>query len=184
MARKKKSDISILDNFLPEENFKKLLGIIEGPEMAWYFTPGISDQSRTAEYQANNPLDNYMLAHMFYNEYVPRSVYFEDVRDLVVEPLVDYLGVEWNTLVRIKCNFYPRTNEVNIHPWHVDSTAMPALKGALLMLNTCDGYTGFADGTEVDSVANRMILFDAHERHHSCSTSNAQRRLTLNINYV
>ena len=184
MARKKKSDISIIDNFLPEENFKKLLGIIEGPAMSWYFTPGISDQSRTAEYQANNPLDNWMMAHMFYNDYVPRSVYFEDVRDLVLRPLIDYLGVEWNTLTRIKCNFYPRTNEVNIHPWHVDSTAMPALKGALLMLNTCDGYTGFADGTEVDSVANRMILFNAHERHHSCSTSNAQRRLTLNINYV
>ena len=110
MARKKKSDISIIDNFLPEENFKKLLQLIEGPEMAWYFTPGISDDSRTAELQGNNPLDNYMFAHMVYNEYVPRSHLFDDVRDLVVFPLIDRLGVDWNTLVRIKCNCYQRTS--------------------------------------------------------------------------
>lgn len=184
MARKKKTDISIIDNFLPEEEFKKLLGIIESPEMAWYFTPGISDDSATSEIQGNNPLDNYMFAHLLYNDFVPRSHFFDDVKDLTIPPLVERIGIAWNTLVRMKINFYQRTNEVNIHPWHVDSTGMPLLKGALLMLNTCDGYTGFADGTEVDSVANRMVLFNAHERHHSCSTSNAQRRLTLNINYV
>ena len=184
MARKKKTDISIIDNFLPEEDFKKLLGIIESPEMAWYFTPGISDDSATAQIQGNNPLDNYMFAHMFYNEYLPRSVFFDDVKDLVLSHLIERVGIAWNSLVRIKVNLYQRTNEVNVHPWHTDSTQMPLLKGALLMLNTCDGYTGFADGTEVDSVANRMVLFNAHERHHSCSTSNAQRRLTLNINYV
>ena len=184
MARKKKSDISIIDNFLPEEDFKKLIGIIEGPEMSWYFTPGISDDSSTASIQGNNPLDNYMFAHMLYNDYVPRSYFFDDVKDIILPRLIDRVGIAWNTLVRMKINLYQRTNEVNIHPWHVDSGSMPLLKGALLMLNTCDGYTGFADGTEVDSVANRVVLFNAHERHHSCSTSNAQKRLTLNINYV
>ena len=88
MARKKKTDISIIDDFLPEEDFKKLLGIIESPEMAWYFTPGISDDSATAQIQGNNPLDNYMFAHMFYNEYLPRSVFFDDVKDLVLTHLI------------------------------------------------------------------------------------------------
>jgi hypothetical protein len=51
-------------------------------------------------------------------------------------------------------------------------------------LNTCDGYTGFADGTKVESVENRLILFDSLEDHYSTSTSNAQARINLNINYV
>ena len=104
MARKKKSDISIIDNFLPEEDFKKLLGIIEGPEMSWYFTPGISDDSSTASIQGNNPLDNYMFAHMLYNDYVPRSYFFEPVKDIILPRLIERVGIAWNTLVRMKIN--------------------------------------------------------------------------------
>ena len=93
MARKKKSDISIIDNFLPEEDFKKLVGIVEGPEMSWYFTPGISDDSSTASIQGNNPLDNYMFAHMLYNDYVPRSYFFEPVKDIIIPRLIERVGI-------------------------------------------------------------------------------------------
>ena len=32
--------------------------------------------------------------------------------------------------------------------------------GAIFSLNTCDGYTKFKDGTKVESVANRIVIFD------------------------
>ena len=79
---------------------------------------------------------------------------------------------------------YTRTHEVQNHPWHVDSQDIVGLRGLLLCFNTCDGYTGFDDGTEINSVENRGILFDATERHHSTSCSNAPYRLNMNINYV
>ena len=58
------------------------------------------------------------------------------------------------------------------------------MRGALLMLNTCDGYTGFEDGTNIDTVENRMVFFDSTEKHHSTNCTNQQFRLTMNINYV
>ena len=58
------------------------------------------------------------------------------------------------------------------------------LKGALFSLNTCDGYTGFEDGTQIDSVENRVVFFDATKQHHSTSCSNAPYRLNINVNYV
>jgi uncharacterized protein (DUF1786 family) len=55
---------------------------------------------------------------------------------------------------------------------------------ALLSLNTCDGYTKFADGTKVDSIANRVVLFDAGENHCSTTTTNEKARINLIVNYL
>ena len=181
---KQKCDLKIIDDFLPEEKFKRLQDMFNHEETSWFYTPGISDDDSSAKYSANNPLDNFMFAHMIYTDLIPRSNSFEEVRDIILPRLQQEIGIDFQCMTRMKANLYPRTHEVNIHPWHVDTNNQPALRGALLMLNTCDGFTGFIDGTQVDSVANRMVLFDATEKHHSTSTSNASVRLTLNVNYV
>jgi len=56
-------------------------------------------------------------------------------------------------------------------------------KGALLSLNTCDGYTRFETGEKIDSVANRIIFFDPSIRHTSTNTTNDKRRININFNY-
>ena len=56
-------------------------------------------------------------------------------------------------------------------------------KGAILSLNTCNGYTKLEDGTKVDSVANRILLFDASTPHCSTTTSDTTARFNININY-
>ena len=56
--------------------------------------------------------------------------------------------------------------------------------GAILSLNTCDGYTKLKDGTKIDSVANRVLLFDASEEHCSTTTTNVSARINININYI
>tara|TARA_Y100000052_G_scaffold1017_1_gene871 strand:+ start:429 stop:989 length:561 start_codon:yes stop_codon:yes gene_type:complete len=186
MARKQKQkcDLKIMDNFLDEEDFKYLVDMFSHQETPWYYTPGISDDDSSAQYSGSNPLDNFMFAHMIYSDYQPRSNCYQKLYDMIIPKLVNNIGMDFNVMTRMKANMYPRTSEVNIHPWHVDTSHQPLLRGALLMLNTCDGYTGFIDGTQVDSVGNRMVLFDATEKHHSTSCSNAPVRLTLNINYV
>lgn len=184
VKRKKKCDIRIIDNFLEEETFKKVQQMFEHPDTSWFYTPGVSTPDETLNFTSSNPLDNFMFAHVIYDRNEPRSNSYEEIGSMVIPAVQAHAGQEFNVMTRMKANMYVRTHEVNIHPWHVDSAEQPLLRGALLMLNTCDGYTGFIDGTTVDSVANRMVFFDAHEKHHSTSTSNASRRLTLNINYV
>ena len=73
---------------------------------------------------------------------------------------------------------------MNEHKPHKDNAQARRWRGAIYCLNTCDGYTGFSDGTKIDSVENRLILFDSTQDHFSTSTSNAQARININVNYV
>ena len=88
----------------------------------------------------------------------------------------------FRTMIRIKINAYPHTNEVKEHIEHFDYPF--SHKGALFSLNTCDGYTKFNDGTKVESVANRIIFFDASKNHQSTTTSNAKLRYNINFNFL
>ena len=56
-------------------------------------------------------------------------------------------------------------------------------KGAILYLNTCDGYT-YCDGHKVKSVANRILLHDPSKLHHSTATTDQPRRVICNVNYL
>ena len=85
-------------------------------------------------------------------------------------------------LIRIKANLYPNTERLHEHPMHSDFPFPHS--GALLSLNTCDGYTKLKDGTKIDSVANRILLFDPNEEHCSTTTTNVSARINININYI
>ena len=56
-------------------------------------------------------------------------------------------------------------------------------KIAVLYINSCDGYTKFEDGTKIDSIANRMLIFDGDTMHTSSTTTNEIARCNINFNY-
>ena len=66
---------------------------------------------------------------------------------------------------------------------HVD-TRRPGAITAVFYLNDNDGYTIFEDGTRVPSLANRLVIFDAHRQHTGASCTDAPDRLVLNINLL
>ena len=90
--------------------------------------------------------------------------------------------VNFRTMIRIKINAYPYTNVVKEHKKHIDYSYEHI--GAVFSLNTCDGYTKFSDGTKVESVANRIVFFDASKHHQSSTTSNAKLRYNINFNFL
>ena len=54
---------------------------------------------------------------------------------------------------------------------------------SIFYLNTNNGKTIFESGLEVDSVENRMIIFDSNEKHHGITTTDTPRRCLINFNY-
>ena len=44
--------------------------------------------------------------------------------------------------------------------------------------------TVLEDGTECESVANRLLLFDATKPHHSTTCTDQKRRVNINVNYM
>ena len=55
--------------------------------------------------------------------------------------------------------------------------------GAVFSLNTCDGFTSLDDGTKIESIENRLLLFDSNKPHASSTCTNAKARFNMNFNY-
>ena len=85
-------------------------------------------------------------------------------------------------LIKIRVNYFPNTNTLHEYIPHTDCPFSHT--AALLSLNTCDGYTKLVDGTKIDSVANRVLFLDAGEEHNGTTTTNANARFNLVVNYL
>ena len=164
----------VIDNFLDEKYFEHLANLFTDNKekmgnslVPWYFQQGIAYSGET------EGLFFYM-THKIYDKNVPNSDWYKDFL-----PLLDKLEIK--SLIRIKVNLYPNTHILHEHPMHVDFPFSHS--SALLSLNTCDGYTKLNDGTKIDSIANRLLLFDAGEGHCSTTTTNVPARFNININY-
>ena len=105
---------------------------------------------------------------------------------LITSPFFDYIlpvlnKLDIKSLIRIKANLFPNSEKIYEHEMHVDYSWTH--KAAILYINTCNGYTKLANGTKIDSVANRVLLFDASKPHCSTTTSDTTARFNINFNY-
>ena len=156
----------IIDNFLDDENFVSLVSLLE--EIPWFFQTTVAK-----DYIVEDNI--FLLSHMIYAKNTPVSTLYDKLI-----PVLEKLGVE--ALVRIKANLYPNTEKLHEHPMHSDFDFSHT--SALLSLNTCDGYTKLKDGTKIDSIANRVLVFDSGEEHCSTTTTNIPAIFNININYI
>jgi len=161
----------VIDDFLDEEYFDSLVTLFTDKEktmVPWFFGTNIAYE--------NVVEDNlFYMIHVFYQSNAPYSSFYDKLI-----PLLEKLGAR--CLLRIKANLYPNTEILHEHPMHTDYEFSHC--GAILSLNTCDGYTKLKDGTKIDSVANRVLFFDPSEEHCSTTTTNVLARFNININYI
>ena len=95
------------------------------------------------------------------------------------KPIEEKLGVK--AMIRMKMNCYPHTTQLVTHAPHKDYDF--AHKGCILSFNTCNGGTVMEDGTLVQSIANRALLFDPSVPHCSTTCTDDKARINININY-
>jgi hypothetical protein len=152
--------IKVIDNFLSDEEFNEVFSMIADSEFPWFYGLVVSGSKYT------------QFTHCFYQHdeptyYYPRMKFFRD-------------KLKMKSLVRIKANLNPRTETLNEHDYHIDFTNM---KTAVFYLNTCNGYTKFKTGEKVDSVKNRIVIFDSNLEHTGTSCTDTHARLVINFNY-
>ena len=167
----------IIDNYLPVEYFKKLQStIVRNESFSWNLINELNI------FQSSNSRDVYF-AHMIYNHHVPVT---QEYNWNLMIPFLSKLEKEekMNALIRVKVNYYHSTPEIVEHGKHYDypSTPVPH-KGALLYLNTNDGFTRLDDGTKIESIENRLLIFDASQMHNSTTTTSFEGRYNINVNY-
>jgi hypothetical protein len=161
----------IIDNALNKKIFLELQNIIEDNTFPWYCTKKINDNVEKED------LSCYFI-HMLYiddnkNFYV--SPFFK-----LILPLLNI--IQPKKLLRIKANLYPRTQTLEHHASHIDYNFFH--NGAIFYVNSNDGTTVINNKEiEIESVANRLVLFNSALPHNSTSTTNQKTRINININY-
>lgn len=159
---------SVTDDFLPTQEWQVLHDLVcDDNRLPWFL-------SNTVAHSGSAHLTDFYFTHLFYdNDTVNSEQYY------ALEPLVS--RIQPRALVRVKANLYPSSHTVRSHDPHVDYDF--AHSAALYMVNTCDGYTTMSDGTQIESVANRLVRFDPQTLHSSSTTSDQKYRATINFNY-
>lgn len=150
-------------------------------------------QRNIVEYENSEQNDSpnlFMFVHLFYSNAIVTP---HDGKELwgIGHPCSPHFGkmlpilqkLDIKSLIRVKANLYPYSGEtLHEHGMHTDYE-FPHY-AALLSLNTCDGYTKLEDGTKVESIANRVVIFDASLKHCSTTTTSDFARIKININYL
>ena len=85
------------------------------------------------------------------------------------------------SIIRARVLLYPNQGKFIEHDPHVDFEY--SHNAALLYFNDNDGYTKMEDGTKIESVANRNVIFDGSTPHNSTNCTNEKARFVLAVNY-
>ena len=171
-------DVKTIRDFLPKQSFNRLSQIIFAPTFPWYLTTSVA--SPYLKSKENSKL--FYMSHLVYEKekYVKVNLNDQAIIDLLLEKLAPEEGNL--QLIRMKINFYPNTTELHEHDYHRDYEY--SHMGAILSLNTCDGYTKIREtDTKYHSWANTLLSFNPSEDHCSTTTTNAVGRFNININY-
>jgi hypothetical protein len=166
--------MKLVDDFLDQRLFRAFLAAVTAESFPWELS---QVNSQPAEGLA--PELNRQAVHGFFMrksglQFV--SPYFDLVRPILFQ-------LRPREVLKVKLNRTGRQESHLEYGMHVD-TRRPGATTAVLYLNTNNGYTLFADGRRVESVANRLVMFDASLRHTGVSCTDAPGRLILNINVL
>ncbi len=170
-----KKNITITDNFLPQEQFDAFSELVFSPTWMWNFIPKLATLSETP---ATSPGQ---FVHLIYDEDVPRSQYYESH----FKPILKLLECE--ILARIKMNLNHRLPKPFLSNFHMDQNIANSekLTTSIFYINTNNGYTEFEqDGTKVESVANRLVSFPTNIKHRGVTQTDKQTRVLINFNYL
>lgn len=161
-------DIKVIDNFLNDQDFDRVRSMLSGPLFPWYYSSKVSGAEKDKEFQ---------FCHMFYEKCQGRS----DSLNLL-NPIL-YL-LKPTALVRIKANLLLQTSTPITHDYHADFDWKHKWWSAIFYVNTNNGKTLFKNiDKEIDSKANRMIIFDGRLEHTGTTCTDKKQRIVVNFNY-
>jgi len=163
----------VIDNLLPKEEFNLLLNTVTRKnQFNWFYQDSVSTEN-------DQDKSHFYFVHKLYENDSPISNYFYELQNIWKALKNNNHTIK--TMIRAKVNLYTKTPQIIEHAMHKDFEFEH--KGALFSLNSCDGYTLLEDGTKIDSVANRMLIFDASKNHASTSCTNQNVRMNINLNF-
>ena len=165
----------IINNCLPREEFFALKSAIFNEQFPWT----LHDKSYPGKTDCEDRF-NCQFVHVFY-----QSPNISSPQINIINPLIKRL--QHQLFIRAKANITTAAEKIQVYGYHVDiPDALATLsKTAIFYLNTNDGYTIFEkDGEKIDSLENRMLIFDSSERHSGTNCTDQKYRAVINFNFI
>jgi len=162
-------DYKIIDNAFTKDVFNTIRDMVFGTEFPWYYADTVANKGVED--------DHFYFTHTFYNHQQPNSDFFPKLLPMLNSDVFDI-----KAMIRIKGNLYPRTEKMLHHENHTDTSFKH--KGAIWYMNTNNGYTILKDGTKIESVENRVLLFDPGQSHNSTTCTDVKARININMNFL
>lgn len=157
-----------MDNILPQEDFLKVKNFILNSNFPWNLTPVVTNDKEDLPINAS-----YYFTHEFW------SGFNTEPQAQVFAPLLNIM--ECKAMMRIKANLYPSTEVIVHHDNHIDYEF--SHKGAIFYLNTNNGLTILENQINVESIENRLLLFDPSKLHRSTTCTDDKCRVNVNFNF-
>ena len=160
--------IKVIDEFLPNEEFILLHSLLMGDQFPWCFNP---------HQVGNSPTDtsDFFFSHTFFKEMQIHSMFYMDY----ILPFVKRMNI--HALYGVRANLLVNTNSPVESLMHNDQLVGET---AIFYVNSNNGFTRFEDGKIVESVENRLVMFDSTIKHQAVSQTNVNRRVVINFNYI
>ena len=166
------SSVRIFNDYLPEDVFDNLQNVMMSSDFPWHWTSNISTCPDT-----NNKDGQFQFLHPFL---IPETGLVSPYMQLLW-PLVNKIHPAH--ILRIKANLNVNNSGKQLGYFHVDQFVKES-KTAIFYVNTNDGYTEFDTGETVNSIANRLVVFDSDTKHVGYGPTKCERRVLINLNYV
>ena len=167
--------MKIIDDYLSEKDFNFVHSTLNSREFLW-------EWHKVANRNSKNPGDDFQFMH-FFLEY--GKIFYINASQIPVT-IVQRYAMEENKKFRIsraKANLFIKTSEQPKQlGFHKDIEDSDNLLTIILYLETSNGYTEFKDGTKVDSVKNRTVIFPAHIEHQTVTQTDTLFRTNINVN--
>ena len=154
--------MNIYKNFIKKEYSNKINTELLKPYFPWFYNKN-----------QNNKDTSYMF-HLFFNGTNVNSDYF-----YLIEPILKKLKIK--NLLNVRANLcLKRPSKCD---WHVDKLTQDLKhKTAIYYVNTNNGYTLFKN-KKVNCEKNKIVIFDADQKHKAKIQTNTDTRMVININY-
>lgn len=163
----------VIDNFLEEEDFKKLEDMLMSGFMPWYFNDHVNIKGD----------DYFQFVYGFIRDGGVQNC--DETMMSFIKPFRLKLKIDY--FHRVKANLTPKTEEIIEHGMHTDrnkeSVNYGMKKTGVFYLNTCNGYTKLENGKKIKSKKNRYVEFDCLTKHTGSSCTDEKRRVVINFNY-
>ena len=167
--------VKLIDNFLTKFTHQRIYkDVVKDKYFPYYYHEVVT-------YDNNNEEEDVRQLSFVHGLYAGKKILSPWFNQLAL-PILDKLQIEEGKLIRVKVNLNPNQTQPITSSWHIDHEK-GNYETAIYYCNTNNGYTELESGEKIESIANRIAIFDGQLKHRGVTQTNTKGRFAININY-